>query len=304
MKMSARRVHDFLEDTWIAFFGSVASIVSLAWFAYLEIKPSPWAVVAAVLLPLSFIVFLSASIYSIRVRQENRAFRECVKALHRINHDYRDTLCAIFRHTGHKPDLQHRDYATESERKTVKSVCQKIAKIYTGLTHSDCTVTVKLVTRLGEKMMCETYERSEENCRRDAGPIRQFEINTGANTAFDKAIMYTSEATSHFHSSDLMAENSYRNQRDHWADYYRSCIVVPIRSVYLDKIGSKDYSDDIGFLCVDTMSTYRLNNTWNVELLAAFADQMYNFICLMRGKYALQAVAANFSGTTPIVTVT
>ena len=206
--------------------------------------------------------------------KENRAFRDCIKVLHRINHDYRDTLSAIFKHGAHRFDQnEYRDYVTQSERKIIKSVCQKIAKIYSSFTHGSCTVTVKLVTRVAEKMFCETYERSEENCDRDTGPSRIFEINTGANTAFDEAIKYATGKVSHFHSEDLTTNGSYRNQRDHWSDFYQSCIVVPIRCVNPDKIGTKDCSDDIGFLCVDTLSDNRLNNTWHVELLAAFADQ-------------------------------
>jgi hypothetical protein len=177
------------------------------------------------------------------------------------------------------------DYAKENERKTLKSVCQKIAKVYTAFTHCPCTVTVKLVTGVGDKTFCETYERSEENCERDAGPPRQFEVGTGANTGFDRAILYVPGQVSHFHSADLRKDKDYRNQRDHWADSYLSAIVVPIRSVNPTKIGTKDSSDNIGFLCVDTPSTYRLNNTWHVDLLASFADQMYNFISLMRGNY-------------------
>jgi len=288
VKLTTRRIHDFLANSWVAFVGSVASILSLAWFAYLEIKPSPWSIVGAVLLPVAFGVFLGVAIYSIRVRQENRAFRDCMKVLHRINHDYRDTLSATFRNTSQRPEeAGSRDYVAHSERKTIKSVCEKIAKSFSAFTHSDCMVTVKFITRDGDKMLCETYERSEENCDRDSGPGRKFEINTGANTAFDEAIKYATGVVSHFHSADLAANKGYRNQRDHWSDFYQSSIVVPIRCVNPDKIGSKDCSDDIGFLCVDTLSAYRLNDTWHIDLLAAFADQMYNFISLMRGRYAL-----------------
>jgi hypothetical protein len=157
-------------------------------------------------------------------------------------------------------------------------------------------VTVKLITQVDGKTFCATHERSEENCPRDIAKPRQFELNTGANTAFDKALMYANGMISHFHSDDLTKEEAYRNQRDHWSDFYQNTIVVPIRFVDLAKLGNKDASSDIGFLCVDTLSPNRLNNTWHVELLAAFADQMYNFMSLMRGEYQLTAIAVAPAG--------
>jgi hypothetical protein len=45
----------------------------------------------------------------------------------------------------------------------------------------------------------------------------------------------------------------------------------------------------LGFLAVDTMSENRLNNTYQMQMLAAYAHQMYNFMSLMRGKYSLAA---------------
>ena len=92
-------------------------------------------------------------------------------------------------------------------------------------------------------------------------------------------------------------EKTYRNQRDHWSDFYQNVIIVPIRSVDILKLGNKekDASNDIGFLCVDTQSINRLNNTWHLELLAAFADQMYNFMSLMRGEYQLKAITPTTS---------
>ncbi len=287
VQLQTKRFYDLLANVYVAFFGSVASIAGLIWFAFDKLQPSAIVWSALVLVAL---IFLSAiSIYSIRVRQENIQFRQFIKILHRINHDYRDMLSAAFKHQPHEfTGSEYSDFLKKSEKDTIRSVCQKIAKVYTAFTHSDCTVTVKLITRVSEKIVCETHERSEEKCARDTQQ-KLFEINTGANTAFDKALMYADGAVSHFHSSDLTKDSSYRNQRDHWSDFYKSTIVVPIRSVDLAKLGSKNASSDIGFLCVDTLSPNRLNNTWHHELLAAFADQMYNFMSLMRGEYQLKS---------------
>lgn len=287
VKLNTRRVRDFFANVYFAFFGSLASIVALIWFAFDKLKP--WTILWAILVPVAVLCLAGIAIYSIRVRQENIQFRNFTKILHRINHDYRDTLSAVFKN--HSIDLSAEDYWTylkQSERKTLKSSCEKIAKIFTAFTHRPCTVTVKLITQAEGKNVCEMLERSEENSERDTCTPRQFDIGTGANTAFDRATLASQGSVAHFHSADLTAEKDYRNQRDHWSDVYLSTIVVPIRSVHRSKDG-KDYCrDDIGFLCVDTLSPHRLNDTWHVELLASFADQMYNYISLMRGNYSLK----------------
>jgi hypothetical protein len=287
-----RRFHSLFNSSWIAFLGTVSSIVGLVLAAYLELRHLPQNTIWILLLFAGIIFFLGIGIYSIKVRQENRTFRNFMATLHRINHDYRDTLSAAFRL---KPSLQglsqeaYLNYLEEWEEKTLKSVCQKIAEFYSAFTHSKCTVTVKLIKQVNGMSFCSAYARSEENCRRDAWAPKDFELNTGRNTAFDRALMHTPATISHFHSWDLTSEKDYRNERDNWSNIYRSAIVVPIRSINPEKLGTNEDSDDIGFLCVDTTAAQRLNDTWHVELLAGFGDQMYNFICLMRGRYSLRS---------------
>jgi hypothetical protein len=79
----------------------------------------------------------------------------------------------------------------------------------------------------------------------------------------------------------------YANERINWKKHYVSALVVPIRYVDVGKIGQPDCSDDLGFLCIDTLTPNRLKNEWHLALLSAFADQLYNFMSLMRGKYRL-----------------
>jgi hypothetical protein len=289
--LSTRRFHTFFNSSWVAFLGSVASVISLIWFAYLEINHAPQMTVWVVLLGASLAFFVGAGIYTVKVRQENREFCKFMGTLHQINHDYRDALSAAFKFnpaSSNATEEGYVKYLDKWEEKTIKGVCQKIAEFYTAFTHCKCTVTVKLIKQLDGKTFCSSYARSEENCKRDTWEPMDFEVGTGRNTAFDKALLYASATISHFHSWDLAKETDYRNQRDNWGNIYKSAIVVPIRSVNRERLGTQQSSDDIGFLCVDTPATQRLNNTWHVELLAGFADQMYNFFCLMRGRYTLK----------------
>ena len=295
MLLATRRFHTLFNSSWVAFLGAVASIISLVWFAYLEINQGPQHALWIVLLGVCFTFFLGAGIYTIKVRQENREFRKFMATLHQINHEYRDTLSAAFKFKPASPNISPESYIKyleEWEEKTIKGVCQKIAEFYSAFTHCKCTVTIKLSKQVEGRSFCSSYARSEENCKRDTWAPKDFEVNTGRNTAFDKALLYSAATISHFHSWDLTTEENYRNERDNWSNIYKSAIVVPIRSVNPEKLGTHEGSDDIGFLCVDTLATQRLNNTWHVELLASFADQMYNFLCLMRGRYSMKGALA------------
>ncbi len=291
MTRNMRRICDFCANVYVAFLGSLASILALLWFVFERLNPS--TLIWGITVPIAVICLFAIGIYSVSVRKENIHFRTLIWILHRINHTYRDALSSVFRYAAPTDNTKDSiESGIKLERDTLQSVCANLASLYGGFTHRSCTVTIKLITRSGGKAYCETYARSEHISNRDQGTPRLFEINTGANTAFDRAIMYVPGGKiSHFYSADLTKEPDYHNQRDRWADYYRSVIVVPIRSVNPLLIGSKDGKDDIGFLCVDTLSENRLNDRWHLEMLAAFADQMYNFISLMRGNYALHKVA-------------
>ena len=69
-----------------------------------------------------------------------------------------------------------------------------------------------------------------------------------------------------------------------WQRYYKSAIVVPVNCT---GVPEKPKRNDIGLLCVDSKSRNRLNDSYHVEIMAALAYQMYNFISLMRGEYAV-----------------
>jgi len=229
-----------------------------------------------------------ATVYSIRIRQENRCFRSMCHQMHTINHTYRDALAQTFKEVSRETNKKlAKTKAQELEKEVVTSVCQRLAKIYSLLLHCDCMVTAKLIVQDGEKLFCQTLARSESCCSRDNFSKKLFAVKTGENTAFDTALVYQSTGFSHFHSSDLNKLKDYANERQNWKKHYVSALVVPIRYVDLRKIGQPNCSDDLGFLCVDTLTPNRLKNDWHLALLSGFADQLYNFMSLMRGKYRL-----------------
>jgi hypothetical protein len=150
-------------------------------------------------------------------------------------------------------------------------------------------VTIKLLATEKNGIFCFTWARSDCEIRRDREPIQKFEVRTGKNTAFDKAMEPNASMPFFFHSGDLRNTPNYENQRQGWERLYLSTIVVPIQYARRSEDKEKDENAVLGFLCVDTLSPNRLNSTYHVQYMAGFADQMYNFICIMRGDYSLKS---------------
>ena len=290
MKESTRRLHDVMRGETVAYVGlggSVASIISLVGWAYTQLPKQWFGLVALSVLALSLLALVAvASFYSVRVRQENRALRRSHEVLHAINHNYRDVLSEAFGEE--QKTIEER---AEIEKETLRSVCEALSRLFLAFTHVPCTITVKLIIRGKDGVLyARTLARSDSMCGRDKVEPFDFQLKTGKNTGLDQALVRIQGQVSHFFSPDLYLEadrDAYYNERPNWKACYRSAIVVPIRHV----TGQKDYhgwvSDNLGFLTVDTLSENRLSNTYQVQMLAAYADQMYNFMSLMRGKYSV-----------------
>ncbi len=291
MEESTKHFHDLMRGQTIAYIGligSVASIVSLVAWAYSKL-PTGWAgllLLSALALSLLALVAVS-SIYSLRIRQENRAFRRSQHVLHAINHNYRGVLNDVFGET----KIHSMERRAQLEKDTLRSVCEELSRLFLAFTHVPCTVTVKLIVRGRDgALYARTHARSDNMCGRDKVEPFDFQLNTGKNTGLDRALEHVQGRVSHFFSADLFSEaerGEYYNERPNWRDCYRSAIVVPIQHV----TGKKDQhgwiADSLGFLAVDTLSENRLNNSYQMHMLAAYAHQMYNFMMLMRGTYSL-----------------
>jgi len=154
-------------------------------------------------------------------------------------------------------------------------------------------VTLKLVTTENESCYAHTYVRSLELSNRDFPERHKYAVGSGENAGFDQALAEREDGLpSHFYSPNLgksQKANGYTNQRAHFIRFYNSTLIIPIRALTKseEKAERKRKFDLIGFLCVDTLSTNRLNNGFHLFILSALADQMYNFMSLMRGKYTV-----------------
>lgn len=272
-------------NPWFVILASISSIAAFLWYVHDQIVQYP-SVLSLIYLSISLLVLLAGIFYSLKVRSENVALRDIASTFNEINHIYRDSLKDMF--GGTNPVDNPADLLAEEER-VLRSICQRIENIFIRVINRNCMVTIKLLLKeQSGRYFAHTYVRSLENCARDKPERRKYEVGTGANTAFDKALQKCPNGIpSHFFSPDLKKEDGYFNERQHYDNLYRSTIVVPIRGVNKGKEGTNEEYDLIGFLCVDTKSTHRLNNGYHLQIVSSLAGQMYNFMSLMRGKYTV-----------------
>jgi hypothetical protein len=250
-----------------------------------------------------FAICLLAEVFGLGVyliSRDRQRLKRSAYDFHDINHIYRDALSGVLSiYAPTKPDSRE---ILLVEQNTLNRICVKIAHLFTSLTGKKCVVTVKLLANEGDTAFCFTWARSHVDILRSASGIEKFRVGVGENTGFDEAMKLRDSETSYFFSPDLRTlsrRGRYRNARSGWANCYLSTIVVPIRQVI--RTGDPPEVHVFGFLCVDTMSPNRLNGTYHVQFLAGFADQMYNFLSIMRRTYLLTpSPTVEKEGSTPI----
>lgn len=285
MRKGTQQLNAIAANPWFTFTSGVASIFGFIWFLYDEYERTPKLISSIAFFGALFIL-VSGYIYSVRVRTENIALRGLSVVFHDINEIYRDKLREVFSLDSPETDPES---LLAQEELSLKAVCQRIDNIFSRVLNRNCMVTLKLATTEDSKCFVRTYIRSQELSPRDQPRRMKYAVGSGENTAFDESLARRSDGLpSHFYSSDLKTlKDGYSNQRQHYERYYRSTIVVPIRGVNKGKGSTHEEFDLIGFLCVDTLSVNRLNNNFHLFMLSALANQMYNFMSLMRGKYTV-----------------
>lgn len=279
MDSGVKTVEKFFSNPIMMFLSTLGSIGSFLWMVFEKITqnfPSG--------LSIGFFIFFLAffvivHLLSIKVHNKNVVLKNIPATIHEINHLYRNKLYEMFHSSDPVYDSKE---LLRHEKKVLKAVCERIARLFTALIGRECTATIKIITKENNgKTFCHTYVRSIEQSARDTNPPEKFEIGTGKNTAFDKALLKSLDKPSHFFSPDLSKEKDYANQRSNYQKFYMSTIVVPIRHC------SPESEDVMGYLCIDSLAKNRLNDKEHLQLLAAFADQIYNFTSLMRGNYSV-----------------
>ena len=302
MHSSASFVARLSVNPWLVLAGVACSIAGFAYFLYEKFDPnrtlvenakraviyttdnitdpSKLALIAASVLLAYLIVF------SIAVRFENSALRKMATIFYDINRLYRQELQRSF--VSDDP-IGNAGQLLEREHATLHAVTERIAEIFTLAIRKPCIVSVKLVQVRDGLLYARAYTRSQSRCQRDEPSREFFEVSTGKNTGLDEALKHrTDSLPSHFACKDLKAlKDAYKGQRLDYYAHYKSVVIVPIRGEVSEDGIRKTKADLIGFLTVDTTSRNRLGERHHIFMLAALANQMYNFICLMRGRYTV-----------------
>ena len=297
MKKAYRQLQDVLIKPW---FMVVVSASTMSAFLLFHGRYHD-SILALTVSILTMAVLLFAYVYSVEVRRENMALRGLSAEFYDINCLYQSKMHQVF--LAENP-VTDQNKLIEAEKETLEAVCQRISSLFQQTINRKCMVTVKLITYQDQSICAHTYVRSLRASARDRSERMRYSIGTGQNTGFEIALQERSDdKPSHFYSADLSLEPGYENQRADYLRHYRSVLVVPIREPQrisgtgADPVNKPQHGDAdqlesdpylIGFLCVDTLSINRLNDTFHLVMLSALASQMYTFMCFMRGNYKAQ----------------
>jgi hypothetical protein len=243
---------------------------------------------AGVLLLVLFVWGLIAS-----TKRANQ-LRRVAEILHEVNHLYRDRVGSFLdlvddTDETEEDDDESTDYDLEyaaalarEERETLHQICHKVSEIFHILTERPCMASIRLLA--SDKKSLKLYTRSHKETKRDQqGPhykVKSF--GTGRNLGFDQAAEIRDGHPSYFLSMDLEADEKkerYTDERRNYSSHYKSILIVPIR------MRREPEPDLLGFLYVDTLARNCLSRAQHLHLLCALADQMYNYISLMRVEF-------------------
>ena len=284
MKVLTTKINKIASSPWFVVVGTLCSIAGFAWLLYDELQENS-TLASIIFFSISLVIMLAGYAYSFKVRVDLIASRDISEIFCEINHIYRDTLKNLF--SDDNP-ISDPEYLLSEEEETLKAICQRVDDLFTRLIGRDCSVTIKLLYNENGKSYATTLTRSEDKSIRDKTHRKKYEVGTGDNSAFDAALQKKNgNKEAHYFSPNLKKETDYTNQRSDYIKYYKSTLIVPIRSTNFGKEGTNEEFDNIGLLCIDTMSTNRLNNRYHLNMLLSLSNQMYNFISLMRGKYTV-----------------
>ena len=278
-----KKINSLATSPWFLVVSDSSSTLAFVWFLFEKVSNKP-SIYSIALLSISLVVLFIGYFYSIRVRSENIALRQTSELSCEINGLYRDTLKTLF--SGENP-ITSPSILIEKEKEILSAVCQRIENIFSRILNRKCTVTIKLLTTEDGRSYAQTLTRSVSKSVRDENKLK-YQVGTGENTAFDVASEKgIGKKPPHYFSPDLEKEDHYMNQRQKYIEYYRSVLVVPIRGTNYGKEGTREEFDNIGFLCIDTQSTHRLNDNNHLYMITSFSCQMYNFMFIMRGRYTV-----------------
>jgi hypothetical protein len=224
--------------------------------------------------------FLCVAIYSIvKLTSENRAHKDTYSYLHELNHLYRQKLAGTSAKllSIDSNDRQRKtDLLLSVERETIKDAVRLISGIFNKLTNRDTTTTIWLydsATRQAtEYISCKDGINSQrERQKREYYDIDENVYLSNCQNLDGKCCHYFGP-----NLKKLRKKGNWKDERPSNDELYQAILTVPIRYI------QNGDENKIGYLQVDQKSTNHINNNDHLFILAACADQLYNFFSIVR----------------------
>ena len=212
------------------------------------------------------------------VFRQNRSWRQVPFYLHSINHLFRDVLTSLF-FKNSTPVTE--DQLIDVEQQVLDKACSAMGELFRVLIGRRCQVTLYLI----RDNSCFIWACNEQNVDRQRWVEQSFLISKDSNTRFQRILeLIENKKKPIYFSRDILKENQYHDSLPDAKSFYRTVIVVPVKCTISADSGKQE-SRILGFLTLDSKSPGRLNDDYHAEFLAAFADQIFNFISVMRSYF-------------------
>lgn len=253
----------------------------------------------------------------LRIKKYRKLMMESRKIVsegtYKFLHDFRNLYFSLLKsHKNQEDSIQ--SLTTEVERYIEESLDQ-LCEILKSFTKKEICASVKIIessrgdinTEDGidiDDATVKTFARSKNTDVKRKGNDNFSEVGPKLkdNTDFlDIVDPKRKNNCSYFYQRDLIQYDKalrkigekYRNTTENWDKYYRGTIVAPIRiaNKYLHYTQKNEYYDIVGFVCVDSLSTWAFlanQENYNSKLVKAFAAEMY--VILSKYKYYLKKI--------------
>ena len=293
MTLRTRIAYQIIDSTWLALGLSLGVTLGL-FFTLLPITIS-----GSLNSVLGLILIMAASavvqFYLYRTQAKYKAWTRVPQLLCEINEIYRHVLSNLYL-AGE--DKRHDDeFYIAIEKEILDGVCQKISGIFRLITGgAACRTIVYLLVNdedgidESSRRFCFTWATSELPRKRDKVQEKRYPLEPGQNTRFIEILDALDKGDEPgFFSADITKETKYHDSLPGFEGHYGSIMVVPIYcAIPTEQDPTITSIRILGFLSVDS-SRNRLKEKTAKNLLLAFANQMFNFISLMRHEYRMQA---------------
>lgn len=293
MHKPVRRLNELLKSPVVlCLLSTVGLIQALIWILQSagKIQKLEWG---NALLTHSFFAILTLIIYGIVLITGNfRRLRDSFAKVHDVNHQYRNYLAAtsakLLMIDGGDRVIEAHQLLTKTEKEATAKVLRIISDQFRLLINRDVVATLWIHDPSSDAFI--EQETSANGVDADR-PFRELErYRPKLNSIFCHNRKKKGRCC-HYYSADIAesadSEDGYHDERPNYLEYYKSLLCVPIRFRVETDAGGKIEEDLLGFLQVDTKSRNRLNDKEHLYLLAAYADQLYNFLSLVRRNFIL-----------------